>query len=73
MAAIVLGNQQGVRVVVAVTIVGHVWTLLLLVTSPTRCCAASASGFARWVLASHKRLGGFAAGLFLIPLVLIAI
>ena len=71
-AAIVLGNQDGVRVVVAVTVSVTVWTLLLLTFAYPqlrRFCL----GFARRVLASHKRLGAFAAGLFVIPLVLIAI
>ena len=71
-AAIVLGNQEGVQVVVAVTITVTIWTLLLLTLAYPqlrRFCL----GFARWVLASHKRLGAFAAGLFIIPLVLIGI
>ena len=70
-AAIVLGNQEGVQVVVAVTITVTIWTLLLLTFAYPqlrRFCL----GFARWVLASHKRLGAFAAGLFIIPVVLIA-
>jgi solute carrier family 34 (sodium-dependent phosphate cotransporter) len=71
-AAIVLGNQQGVQVVVAVTISVTIWTLLLLTFAYPQ-LRSFCLGFARWVLTSHKRLGAFAAGLFIIPLVLIAI
>ena len=71
-AAIVLGNQDGVRVVVAVTITVTVWTLFLLTfcyPQLRRLCL----GFARWILTSHKRLGAFAGFLFAIPVLLIAI
>jgi Na+/phosphate symporter len=71
-AAIVLGNQDGVRVVVAVTIAVTIWTLLLLSFAYPllrRVCL----GLARRVLVSHKRLAAFAAGLFVVPIVLIAV
>jgi hypothetical protein len=69
-AAILLGNQDGVRVVVAVTASVTVWTLFLLV-----CCyplvRRSCLGVARWILASRARLAGFALGLFVVPIALI--
>ena len=70
-AAILLGNQEGVQVVVAVTS-GHDLDAPpadLAYPQLRRFCL----GFARWVLVSHNRLAAFAAGLFVIPLVLIAI
>ena len=71
-AAIVLGNQDGVRVVVAVTVVGHGLdadpALLRLPVVATGLLAA-----AHWTLESQRRLALFAATLFAVPLVLIAI
>ena len=71
-AAILLGNQDGVRVVVAVTLVVSALTMLVLSTSYPwlrRMLLAAA----RAVLASNRRLATFAGVLFLIPIVLIAI
>ena len=71
-AAIVLGNQDGVRVVVAVTVSVTVWTLILLFFAYPllrRVLLAAA----HWTLESHRRLALFAATLFAVPLVLIAI
>ncbi|CAN5793780.1 hypothetical protein BH20ACT4_BH20ACT4_03990 [soil metagenome] len=71
-AAIVLGNQDGVRVVVAVTVTVTIWTLLLLTfayPALRRVCL----GIAQWALRSHKRLAAFAAMLFVVPITLIAI
>lgn len=71
-AAILLGNQDGVRVVVAVTLTVMVWTILLLAFCyplVRRLCL----GVARRVLASPVRLGAFVSLLLAIPLTLIAI
>ncbi|CAN5441432.1 hypothetical protein BH18ACT1_BH18ACT1_07660 [soil metagenome] len=71
-AAILLGNQDAVRVVVAVTASVTVWTLLLLVflyPLVRRVCL----GIAGRALRSPRRLVAFAGALFGIPLVLIAI
>ena len=71
-AAVLLGNQDAVRVVVAVTMAVTVWTLALLTFAyPTlrRLCL----GFARAALRSPPRLAGFTAGLLAVPLVLIAV
>jgi hypothetical protein len=71
-AAILLGNQDGVRVVVAVTIGVSAWTLLVLAVAygPIRKVCL---GFARRALLSRKRLAAFTAGLFLVPIALIAV
>ncbi len=70
-AAILLGNQDGVRVVVAVTVGVTLWTLFLLV-----CCyplvRRFALGAARWALLSKKHLAGFVMVLFTVPILLIA-
>jgi hypothetical protein len=71
-AAILLGDQDAVRVVVAVTAVVSVWTLFLLVTAYPL-LRRVLLGVARQVLASNRRLAGFAAVLFLAPLALIAL
>jgi Na+/phosphate symporter len=71
-AAVLLGNQDGVRVVVAVTVSVTVWTLLLLAFAfplLRRLCL----GAARRALHSRARLAAFGAGLFLVPLALIAV
>jgi solute carrier family 34 (sodium-dependent phosphate cotransporter) len=71
-AAIIIGNQDAVRVVAAVTISVTVWTLFLL----TFCypwLRTGCLGIARWVLTSRKHLAGFVIALFAIPLTLIAI
>ncbi|MDQ3737997.1 MAG: hypothetical protein M3337_02370 [Actinomycetota bacterium] len=71
-AAIVLGNQDGVRVVVAVTVTVTVWTLLLL-TFAYPALRRACLGIAQWALGSQRRLAGFAAVLFVVPITLIAI
>ena len=71
-AAILLGNQDGVRVVVAVTVTLIVWTLILLVFAYPlirRVCL----GVARRALESRSRLTVFAVALFAIPIALIAV
>jgi hypothetical protein len=71
-AAVLIGDQDAVRVVVAVTLSVTLWTLVLLAFGyPVlrRLCL----GFARWALASRGRLAAFAVGLFLVPLTLIAV
>jgi solute carrier family 34 (sodium-dependent phosphate cotransporter) len=70
-AAILIGNQDAVRVVVAVTVSVTVWTLFLL----TFCYPLLRSiclGIARWTLTSRARLAGFLLVLLGVPLVLIA-
>ena len=70
-AAILIGNQDGVRVVVAVTISVTVWTLMLLTffyPLVRRVCL----GTANWILVSHKRLAGFVLVLLAVPVLLIA-
>lgn len=71
-AAIILGNQDGVRVVVAVTLVVSVWTVFLLVTCYPL-LRRVLLGLARGILASNVRLAGFAAALCLVPAFLIAL
>ncbi|HEV7722634.1 MAG TPA: hypothetical protein VGO60_15185 [Iamia sp.] len=71
-AAVLLGNQDAVRVVVAVTLVVTVWTLFLLVTVYPR-LRRILLGLARRILASNRRLATFAAALLLVPLALIAV
>lgn len=71
-AAILLGNQDAVRVVVGVTIAGLVVTLPALAfgyPALRRICL----GIAMRVLRSRWRLVAFTAGLFVAPLVLIAV
>jgi Na+/phosphate symporter len=71
-AAIVLGNQDGVRVVVAVTITVTIWTLVLL-TFAYPLLRRIVLDIATWTLRSQSRLAAFAAVLFVVPLILIAI
>lgn len=71
-AAVLLGDQDAVRVVVAVTAVVTVWTLFLLVTAYPL-LRRVLLGVARRILASNRRLAGFAAALLLVPLALIAV
>ncbi|HMJ77363.1 MAG TPA: hypothetical protein VK507_15400 [Iamia sp.] len=71
-AAVLLGNQDAVRVVVAVTLVVTVWTLFLLVTAYPL-LRRILLGLARRILASNRRLATFAAALLLVPLGLIAV
>ena len=71
-AAVLIGNQDAVRVVVAVSSAVSVWTLLLLAVGyPV--VRRALLGIARRVLVSRRRLAGFVGGLFLVPLLLIAI
>jgi sodium-dependent phosphate cotransporter len=71
-AAILLGNQDGVRVVVAVTGGVTVWTLFLLVACYPL-VRRFALGVANWALRSKKHLAGFVAVLFVVPIALIAV
>ena len=71
-AAILIGDQDAVRVVLAVTVSVSVWTLLLL-TFAYPVLRRGCLGIARRILASQKRLASFAALLFLIPITLIAV
>ncbi len=71
-AAILLGNQDGVRVVVAVTVAVTVWTLCLLALAYPllrRVCLSVAGAAVR----SPSRLAAFAVMLLLVPLTLIAV
>jgi Na+/phosphate symporter len=71
-AAILLGNQDAVRVVVAVTISVTAWTLFLLAfcyPAVRRGCLA----FANWTLTSRRHLAGFVVVLFGITIALIAV
>ena len=71
-AAVLIGNQDAVRVVVAVTGAVSVWTLLVLAIGYP-IVRAALLGVARAVLVSRRRLAGFVGALFLVPLALIAI
>jgi Na+/phosphate symporter len=71
-AAILLGNQEGVQVVVAVTLTVTVWTLVVLqffYPVVRRGCL----GVARFALRSPAHLAGFVGGLLAVPITLIAI
>jgi sodium-dependent phosphate cotransporter len=71
-AAILLGNQEGVQVVVAVTVSVTAWSLVLLT-----CCYPLLRrvllAVARRILATPARLVAFVAALFAVPILLIAI
>ncbi|MEO6629115.1 MAG: hypothetical protein ABIP03_11175 [Aquihabitans sp.] len=71
-AAILIGDQDAVRVVVAVTSVVTVLTLVVLLTAYPL-LRRTLLAAARAILVSNKRLASFTAVLFLVPLVLIAI
>lgn len=71
-AAIVIGDQDAVRVVVAVTAVVTVWTLVLL-TFAYPLLRRTMLAAARAVLASNLRLAGFTTVLLAIPVALIAV
>ena len=71
-AAILLGNQDGVRVVVAVTLTVTLWTLFILAFAYPL-IRSVCLGAARRALLSRARLGAFVALLFAIPIGLIAI
>jgi sodium-dependent phosphate cotransporter len=71
-AAILLGNQDAVRVVLAVTVSVGTWTLVLLAVGyPV--LRRVALGITRRVLESRTRLGWFVGALFAVPVVLIAL
>jgi hypothetical protein len=71
-AAILLGNQDAVRVVAAVTAGVTAWTLLLLaVAFPV--LRAACLGIARAALHSQRRLAAFALALLGVPILLIAV
>jgi sodium-dependent phosphate cotransporter len=71
-AAILLGNQDGVRVVLAITASVSVWTVVLLAVAYPL-LRRGALGATRRVLESRHRLGAFVAILFAVPLTLIAL
>ena len=71
-AAILLGNQDAVRVVVAVTIGVTTWTLLLLAVGYPF-LRSFCLRLARTALASQRRLAAFALALLGVPLLLIAV
>jgi Na+/phosphate symporter len=71
-AAILLGNQDGVRVVVAVTLGVTVWTLFILVFCYPL-IRRFALGVANRALRSRRHLAAFVAVLFAVPIILIAI
>lgn len=71
-AAILIGNQDAVRVVVAVTATVTVWTLFLIAFAYPVVRSALLA-VARTTLASRSRLGAFLGVLFVVPLTLIAI
>jgi Na+/phosphate symporter len=70
-AAIVIGNQDGVRVVVVVTLTVAVWTLVLLAFLYPQLRAALLR-LTRLILARRRRLLTFVAVLFAVPLLLVA-
>jgi len=70
-AAILLGNQDAVRVVVAVTVSVTLWTVFLLVTAYPLLRRVLLK-VARTALQSTPRLAAFGAILFAVPLLLIA-
>ncbi|MGE3833827.1 MAG: hypothetical protein AB7H43_03465 [Acidimicrobiia bacterium] len=69
-AAVLLGNQDAVRVVLAVTVSVTVWTLLVL-TVAYPAVRRGCLGLARLALESTSRLVAFVAILFAVPLFLI--
>jgi solute carrier family 34 (sodium-dependent phosphate cotransporter) len=71
-AAVLIGNQDGVRVVVAVTLSVSAWTLFLL-TFCYPLLRRTCLGAANWILVSRSRLAGFVLVLFGVPIVLIAL
>jgi solute carrier family 34 (sodium-dependent phosphate cotransporter) len=71
-AAVLLGNQDGVRVVLAVTVSVAIWTVLLLALAYPVLRSVSLR-VAREILASRRRLAGFVALVFALPVALIAV
>lgn len=72
LAAILLGNQDAVRVVSAMALTVSVWTIFLLAAAypPVR---AACLAVARIALASPRRLAVFSTTLLAVPLVLIGV
>jgi hypothetical protein len=70
-AAVLIGNQDGVRVVVAVTSAVTVWTLVLL-TFFYPLVRRGCLFVANWFLASKRRLASFVVLLFAVPIAMIA-
>lgn len=71
-AAILIGNQDAVRVVVAITSMVTLLTLAVLLTVYPL-LRQGLLAVARWILVSNRRLAGFASVLFLVPIALIAV
>jgi solute carrier family 34 (sodium-dependent phosphate cotransporter) len=71
-AAVLIGNQDAVRVVVAVSLGVSVWTLLLIAAAYPF-VRSTLLAIARTILSSRRRLAGFVGVLFLVPIVLIAV
>jgi solute carrier family 34 (sodium-dependent phosphate cotransporter) len=71
-ASVLIGNQDGVRVVVAVTLSVTAWTLFLL-TFCYPLVRRGCLGTAKWILVSRRRLGCFVLALFAVPITLIAL
>ncbi len=71
-AAILLGNQDAVRVVLATTVTVTVWTLVLIGLGYPL-LRRVALGSARRVLETRQRLVGFVGIMFLVPITLIAV
>ena len=71
-AAILLGNQDAVRVVTAVTVSVTIWTLVLIGPGYSL-VRRLALGATRRVLESRSRLAWFVVGLFAAPIALIAV
>jgi Na+/phosphate symporter len=71
-AAILLGNQDAVVVVVAVTASVTAWTLVLLVFFYPA-LRSTCLGIANWALRSKRHLVGFTGALLGVPLLLIAV
>ena len=70
-AAVLIGNQDAVRVVVAVTLAVSVWTVLLIAGAYPLVRSALLA-IARTILSSRRRLAGFVGVLFTVPVLLIA-
>jgi hypothetical protein len=71
-AAVLLGNADAVRVVLAILIAVTVWTLVWL--GPLNRWARPAIARATWgVLGSRRRLAAFISVLFVVPMILVAL
>lgn len=71
-AAILIGNQDAVRVVLAVTSSVTVWTVVLLAFAYTP-VRGGLLAIARMILHRRRNLAGFVGVLFLVPVALLAI